>query len=57
MLRNLTALTVLAPTLWMISAQALGLGDIELRSRLNQRFLATIPVLSAEPEDLESLTV
>ncbi len=57
MLRNLAALTVLAPTLWMISAQALGLGDIELRSRLNQRFLATIPVLSAGPEDLESLSV
>lgn len=57
MLRNLAALTVLAPTLWMISAQALGLGDIELRSRLNQRFLATIPVLAAQPEDFESLTV
>lgn len=57
MLRKLAALIVLPLTLWMVSAKALGLGEIEVRSRLNQHFLATIPVLSAVPEELESLRV
>lgn len=38
-------------------AQALGLGQIEVKSGLNQPLLAEIPVLSATAEELESLEV
>ena len=57
MLRTLASALGLASMLWLSSAQALGLGDIDVRSRLNQRFSASIPVLSATPTELESLTV
>jgi len=57
MLRTLASALGLASMLWLSSAQALGLGDIDVRSRLNQRFSASIPVLSATPAELESLTV
>ena len=42
---------------WSAAALALGLGDVDVRSRLNERFAASIPLDSASPEDLESLTV
>lgn len=40
-----------------LSASALGLGDIELDSALNQPFAAQIPVESFEQDDLNSLRV
>lgn len=39
------------------SAQALGLGEVEVRSRLNERFAAAIPVVSASEADLDSLVI
>jgi pilus assembly protein FimV len=42
---------------WAGFAHALGLGEIESRSRLNQQVVATIPVLSASGAELDSLTV
>src|SRR5690554_6158028 len=38
-------------------AWALGLGDIELRSALNQPFDAEIALVSATPEDLRTLSI
>ncbi|MGQ0587140.1 MAG: FimV/HubP family polar landmark protein [Gammaproteobacteria bacterium] len=43
--------------LWAGFAQALGLGEIEPRSRLNERLSATIPILSATGIEIDSLTV
>ncbi|MES2685054.1 MAG: FimV/HubP family polar landmark protein [Pseudomonadota bacterium] len=37
--------------------QALGLGEIDVSSNLNQRFLATIPLSEISEEDLETVTV
>lgn len=37
------------------TAAALGLGQIEVRSRLGQPFLAEIPVISSDPAELENL--
>lgn len=42
---------------WAGFAQALGLGEIESQSRLNQKVLATIPILSASGAELDSLSV
>ena len=42
---------------WASFAHALGLGEIESQSRLNQKVLATIPVLSASGAELDSLSV
>ncbi|MBA4286777.1 MAG: hypothetical protein C0434_14725 [Xanthomonadaceae bacterium] len=42
---------------WSAAVLALGLGDVDVRSRLNERFVATIPLDAATPEDLESLVV
>lgn len=39
------------------SAFALGLGPIEVKSQLNQPLLAEIPVIGADPADLEALDV
>jgi pilus assembly protein FimV len=57
MLRNRVALLAFVPMLWLSSAQALGLGDIELRSRLNQKFVASIPLLSSTQGELDSVVV
>ena len=57
MLRKLAYSLALLPAFWLASAQALGLGEIDVRSKLNQRFTATIPVISASPEELSSLTL
>lgn len=42
---------------WSASLQALGLGEVEVRSRLNERFAAAIPLDAASREDLDSLVV
>src|SRR5882762_6289615 len=57
MLRMLARLTVVACALWASQAFALGLGDINVRSKLNQPFSATIAVLGASSAQLDSLTV
>ena len=57
MLRMLARLTVIACALWASQAFALGLGDINVRSKLNQPFSATIAVLGASSAQLDSLTV
>lgn len=57
MLRNRVALLAFVPMLWLSSAQALGLGDIELRSKLNQKFAASIPLLSSTQGELDSVVV
>ena len=50
----LIAVTFLA---WTGSAWALGLGEIEASSKLNQPLTALIPISSATPKELESLVV
>ena len=57
MLRMLARLTVVVCALWASQALALGLGDINVRSKLNQPFSATIAVLGASSAQLDSLTV
>ena len=57
MLRMLTRLTVVACALWASQAFALGLGDINVKSKLNQPFAATIAVLGASSAQLDSLSV
>src|SRR5688572_17103865 len=42
---------------WAGFAQALGLGEIESQSRLNQKVIATIPILSASGPELDSIAV
>ncbi len=42
---------------WSAGLQALGLGEVEVRSRLNERFAAAIPLDAASREDLDSLVV
>jgi pilus assembly protein FimV len=46
-----------AALFWSASAQALGLGEVEVRSHLNERFSATIPLVSASADDLDSLVI
>ncbi|WP_159431047.1 FimV/HubP family polar landmark protein [Fontimonas thermophila] len=41
----------------MSAAAALGLGDIDVRSRLNQRFSATIPLTSTSAAELQTLKI
>ncbi|GAC1626411.1 MAG: hypothetical protein NVS9B10_14300 [Nevskia sp.] len=57
MLRRLACVLALVPGFWLASAQALGLGEIDVRSKLNQRFLANIPVVSAGASESETLTL
>ncbi|MEQ1438193.1 FimV/HubP family polar landmark protein [Fontimonas sp. SYSU GA230001] len=58
LLRRIAAvLPVLWPLLWVSSAAALGLGEIDVRSGLNQRFVAQIPITAASAEELETLKV
>lgn len=42
---------------WGTTACALGLGDINVSSALNQRFHAVIPLTSATPDELQTLQV
>ena len=49
-------MTVLAALLLAAgNAAALGLGQIEVKSRLNQPLLAEIPIISTTPGELEAL--
>ncbi|MDB5975251.1 MAG: hypothetical protein JWR07_2011 [Nevskia sp.] len=57
MLRMLTRLTVVVCALWASQAFALGLGDINVKSKLNQPFSATIAVLGATSAQMDSLSV
>ena len=57
MLQKLACALALLPAFWLASAQALGLGEIDVRSKLNQRFVATIPVLAADSAEIETLTI
>ena len=57
MLRVLGRLFVVVCALWASQALALGLGDINVKSKLNQPFSASIAVLGASPTQLDALTV
>ncbi|MGH8531453.1 MAG: FimV/HubP family polar landmark protein [Gammaproteobacteria bacterium] len=39
------------------TAYTLGLGDLQKRSHLNERFYATVPIINAKAEELDGLTV
>ncbi|HET8881964.1 MAG TPA: FimV/HubP family polar landmark protein, partial [Solimonas sp.] len=47
----------MAASLWLTSASALGLGEIQVRSHLNQRFDAIIPLTSVSAEEAADLRV
>ncbi|MFT4046110.1 MAG: hypothetical protein QM661_05370, partial [Solimonas sp.] len=47
----------LAASLWLSTAAALGLGEIQMRSRLNQRFDAVIPLTSTSADEAANLCV
>ncbi len=49
MLHRLARFAALACVLCAGQAMALGLGDINVKSKLNQPFSATIPVIGASP--------
>ena len=51
---SLVLLLLLAFPSWVA---ALGLGDIELRSKLSQELEARIPLISVQPAELEAINV
>lgn len=57
MLRKLALVMALSPAMWLSTASALGLGEIDVTSALNQRFSATIPLTDLAPDEAESLLV
>jgi pilus assembly protein FimV len=57
MRRRISATIGLGAACWASLAAALGLGDIDVRSGLNQPFNATIPLLAIDPEEVDSLSV
>lgn len=57
MLRKLALLAAISPALWLSSAAALGLGEIDVKSALNQRFAAVIPLAAVSAEEAESAQV
>ena len=57
MLRTLARMTAAIGLVCAVPAYALGLGEIEVRSKLNQRFSASIQILDATAQDLETLQV
>jgi len=57
MLRKLALLAAISPALWLSSAAALGLGEIDVKSALNQRFAAVIPLAAGSAEEAESAQV
>ena len=57
MTRSVPRSAALLAAIWMSAAAALGLGDIDVRSRLNQRFVAAIPLTAANADDLQNLKV
>ena len=56
MVRNLSLAAALTSLVWLPTAMALGLGEIEVTSRLNQPLTASIPV-SGSGGEIESLAV
>ncbi len=57
MRRTLPRLVALIPVLTVGAVAALGLGEIDVSSRLNQRLVASIPLYEVTAEDLASLRV
>ncbi|MCI0749462.1 MAG: hypothetical protein L0Y32_02790, partial [Nevskiales bacterium] len=57
MVRMSAGLLAVGSMVWVCVAQALGLGALEVRSHLNQRLDAFIPVSSGTPGELEGLVV
>lgn len=57
MLRKLALLAALSSVLWLSTAAALGLGEIEVKSGLNQRFVASIPLTATSAEEAENIQV
>ncbi|MGH8456949.1 MAG: type IV pilus assembly protein FimV, partial [Stenotrophobium sp.] len=57
MLRKFALIAALGPVLWLSTAYALSLGDIDVQSRLNQRFSAVIPLSAIDAEDADSIQV
>ena len=57
MLRRFAQLLALTTLAWTGTVHALGLGDINLRSALNEPLDAEISLLSATPEEIRALTV
>ncbi|ULQ46373.1 hypothetical protein JN531_014890 [Flagellatimonas centrodinii] len=55
MRRRISAAAGLGMACWSSMALALGLGDIDVRSGLNQPFIAQIPLLAVSAEDAENL--
>ena len=58
-MRKFLQTTVLTMLLVLLSAPAwaLGLGQLQVKSRLNEPLLAEIPVISADPMELQDLQV
>ncbi|MGS7457645.1 type IV pilus assembly protein FimV, partial [Mycobacterium tuberculosis] len=57
MKRIVSSVAAVAASLWLTSASALGLGEIQVRSHLNQRFDAIIPLTSVSAEEAADLRV
>lgn len=57
MLRTFAWLAAASSALWLSTALALGLGEIDVKSKLNQRFLATIPLTSVAADEAENILV
>ena len=57
MLRKLARIVAVGFATWFSAAHALGLGEIDVNSHLNQRFSAVIPLTSVAPDEAENLLV
>lgn len=57
MKRTLPVVAALGSMLWLSTVSALGLGEIDVRSRLNQRFVASIPLASLGMDEAETVRV
>lgn len=57
MWRKLALLAAFSSVVWMSAAGALGLGEIDVKSGLNQRFSASIPLIVANTDEAEGLQV
>ncbi len=57
MKRIFPIMSALVPVLWLSTVSALGLGEIDVRSRLNQRFVASIPLSALAADEAESVRV
>jgi len=57
MWRKLALLAAFGSVAWLSTALALGLGEIEVKSGLNQRFVASIPLIAASAAEAEGAQV